>query len=125
MSADRLRAKAERSIIAAERALASEDSETAADRAYYAVFYAAWALLDELGLPRPRTHHGMISEFSKHFVKHGPFTPTQGAVLSRLENLRIAADYTLEPIPLPDAARAIGEARNFLEWAKLFSRRAP
>ncbi|HSM28811.1 MAG TPA: HEPN domain-containing protein [Thioalkalivibrio sp.] len=125
MSADRLRANVERSIIAAERALASEDSETVADSAYYAVFYAAWALLDELGLPRPRTHHGLISEFSKHFVKDGPFTPAQGAVLSRLENLRIAADYTLEPIPVHDAARAVGEARNFLEWAKRFSCRAP
>lgn len=119
MTANRLRAKAERAIVAAERALASGDAETTADRAYYAAFYAAWGLLDGLGLPRPKTHHGLISEFSKHFVKNGPLTPAQGAVLSRLENLRIAADYTLEPIPLVDAERAVREARAFLEWIRL------
>jgi uncharacterized protein (UPF0332 family) len=115
MTDSRLRDKATRALEAAKRALASQDTETAADRAYYAVYYAAWAMLDAKGLPRPKTHHGLIAEFSRHYVKDGPLKPEQGAVLSRLENLRLAADYTLEPIPHKDAERAVSEAEVFLE----------
>ncbi len=114
MTDTRLRDKAERALEAAKRALASNDTETAADRAYYAVYYAAWAMLDAKGLPRPKTHHGLIAEFSKHYVKDGPLKPDQGAVLSRLENLRLAADYTLELIPQADAERAVSEAARFV-----------
>jgi hypothetical protein len=35
-------------------------------------------------------------------------------VLSRLESLRLVADYTLQAIPLVDAERAIREAEGFL-----------
>ncbi len=115
MTDTRLRDKAKRALEAAKRALANQDTETAADRAYYAAYYAAWAMLDAKGLPRPRTHHGLIAEFSKHFVKDGPLTPEQGAVLSRLENLRLAADYTLEPVPYTDAERAVREAEAFMQ----------
>ena len=114
MTDARLRDKAERALKAAQQALANGDTETAADRAYYAVYYGAWALLDAKGLPRPKTHQGLITEFSRHFVKEGPLTPEQGAVLSRLENLRLVADYTLQPIPVTDAQRAAKEAEVLL-----------
>ena len=117
MSDSRLLAKAWRALEAARRAHAAGDAETASDRAYYAAFYAAWALLADLGVARPKTHHGMISEFSRHFVRHGPLSTRHGATLSRLENLRLAADYTLEPIPLEDAARALDEATHFVRDA--------
>ena len=54
MTDARLRDKAERALKAAQQALANGDTETAADRAYYAVYYGAWALLDAKGLPRPK-----------------------------------------------------------------------
>jgi len=114
MTDARLKEKAARALEAGRRALAAGDSETAADRAYYAVYYAAWALLDAKGLPRPKTHQGLIAEFSRRFVKEGPLSPEQGAVLSRLESLRLVADYTLQAIPLVDAERAIREAEGFL-----------
>jgi uncharacterized protein (UPF0332 family) len=42
---DELLVKARRSVVAAERLLASSDNDFAVSRAYYAMFYAARALL--------------------------------------------------------------------------------
>jgi uncharacterized protein (UPF0332 family) len=95
VNSERLMAKAQRALAAATRAAQAGDTETAADRVYYSVYYAAWALLDSRGLPRPKTHRGLIAEFSRLFVKDGPLDTASGAVLSRLENLRLVADYTL------------------------------
>lgn len=125
MSDDRLRAKAQRALEAARRAHDAGDPETTADRAYYAAFYAAWALLDRHGLPRPKTHHGLISEFSRHFVRHGPLSAAHGATLSRLESLRLAADYMLEPVPLKDAWRALNDAESFLDDLAALDSSAP
>ena len=92
MNSERLMAKAQRALEAATRAAQAGDTETAADRVYYSVYYAAWALLDSSGSPRPKTHRGLIAEFSRLFVKDGPLDTASGAVLSRLENLRLVAD---------------------------------
>jgi len=113
-----LMAKALRALEAATRAAQVGDTETAADRAYYSVYYAAWALLDRSGSPQPKTHRGLIAEFSRLFVKNGPLDAASGAILSRLENLRLVADYTLEPIPVADVQRALTEAARFIEIIK-------
>ena len=118
MNSARLMAKAQRALEAATRAAQAGDTETAADRVYYSVYYAAWALLDSSGSPRPKTHRGLIAEFSRLFVKDGPLDTASGAVLSRLENLRLVADYTLEPVPATDVQRALMEAARFIETAR-------
>ena len=41
-----------------------------------------------------------------------------GAVLSRLGNLRLVADYTLEPVPVTAIQRALTEATRFIEIAR-------
>jgi len=110
--------KARRALEAGRRAFNEADSETASDRAYYAVYYAAWGLLDLVGVPRPKTHHGLIAEFSRCYVKEKRVTIEVGATLSRLQNLRLVADYTLEPVPLVDAGRAITEAERFIAIAE-------
>ena len=43
---------------------------SAVNRAYYAIFYAANALLATKGLARNK-HRGVISAFRQHFVKTG------------------------------------------------------
>ncbi|NTW77485.1 MAG: hypothetical protein HGB33_06885 [Syntrophaceae bacterium] len=48
MNSERLMAKAQRALAAATRAAQAGDTETAADRVYYSVYYAAWALLDSI-----------------------------------------------------------------------------
>ena len=110
--------KAVRALDAARRALGQDDTETAADRAYYAVYYAAWSLLDLEGAPRPKTHNGLIAEFSRLYVKTGRIDVETGAILSRLQSLRLVADYTLEPIPPDDARRAISEAERLIGLAR-------
>jgi uncharacterized protein (UPF0332 family) len=115
VSAGDLLNKAERALLAAERALDQSDSETAADRAYYAVFYAAWGLLEAANRPRPKTHNGLIADLSQTFVRSGRLDPGTAAVLSRLQNLRLVADYTLEAVPIEDAGRALVEAKGFIE----------
>lgn len=117
MSADNLLDKAQRALIAARRGFDQGDIETCADRAYYAVFYAAWALLEFAGQPRPKTHNGLIAAFSRTYVLSGRMQPAAAAVLSRLQNLRLVADYTLDTIPVPDAARAVAEAGDFVALA--------
>jgi uncharacterized protein (UPF0332 family) len=118
VSAPQLLEKARRALETAKRAMRDGDTETASDRAYYAVYYAAWALLDSRGAPRPKTHRGLIAEFSRLFVKDGPLDTSDGAVLSRLENLRLVADYTLEMVPESDAMRAVEEASRFITVAE-------
>jgi uncharacterized protein (UPF0332 family) len=111
--------KANRALDAARRAVnqADTDTETAADRAYYAAYYAAWGLLDLAGVARPKTHNGLIAEFSRLYIKPGHIEVEAGAIISRLQNLRLVADYTLEPIPPEDARRAISEAERLIAIA--------
>ena len=118
MNSERLMAKAQRALAAATRAAQAGDTETAADRVYYSVYYAAWALLDSSGSPRPKTHRGLIAEFSRLFVKDGPLDTASGAVLSRLENLCLVTDYTLDLVPATDVQRALTEAARFIETAR-------
>ena len=82
------------------------------------MYYAAWALLDRVGVARPKTHNGLIAEFSRHYVKEKRLRVEMGATLSRLQNLRLVADYTLEPVPLDDASHAIAEAERFIAVAE-------
>lgn len=64
--------KASRSLRAAERLLNGGDAEFAVGRAYYAMFHAAQALLNERGL-RFRKHGAVHGAFGEHFVKTGVF----------------------------------------------------
>jgi uncharacterized protein (UPF0332 family) len=88
--------------------------DAAANRCYYAVYFAAWAMFAYSGLEKPKTHSGLIAEFSKQFVKDGPFDRALGATLGKLESLRSYADYTLEPTPLEKVEQALDAARIFV-----------
>jgi len=66
----RLFEKANRTLLAAKRALEQGDAETTADRAYYSIYYAAWGLLAAAGVPRPKTHNGLIAELSRVYCQN-------------------------------------------------------
>lgn len=59
-----------RAIRTGHLALNDEDFSAAVNRAYYAMFYAANALLATKGLERSK-HSGVIAAFRQHFVKTG------------------------------------------------------
>lgn len=109
--------KARRALAAARTAFERGDTETASDRAYYAVYYAAWALLARADVRRPKTHNGMIAEFARSYVKTGRVAVELGATLSRLQGLRLVADYSLDAIPPRDAGRALDDAERFIAAA--------
>lgn len=65
---------------------------TAASRYYYAVFHAIHALFVMDGL-YSKSHEGMTSLFSLHYVKTNKFNAEFGRFVSVMENLREKADY--------------------------------
>ena len=64
----------------------------AANRMYYAVYYAATALLISNGYTT-RTHSGMITQINVHFVLQGILTKADGRLINKLFDLRQEADY--------------------------------
>lgn len=64
----------------------------AANRLYYSVYYAATALLINNG-HATRTHSGMITQISVHFVLPGILTKDDGRLIRKLFDLRQEADY--------------------------------
>lgn len=64
----------------------------AANRLYYAVYYAASALLISKGFSI-KSHAGVKSMIHLHFVKTGLLTLEDGALVGMLFNLRQSGDY--------------------------------
>ena len=65
---------------------------TAANRLYYACFYAVTALLIQNGIVA-KTHQGVINQFGLHFVKTDIFSQNEGKFFKRLFELRQDGDY--------------------------------
>ena len=86
----------------------------AVSRAYYAMFYAARALLTERDI-YPKTHRGVISQFGVIFVKGGKFKRTFFDLFARAQEDREEADYGLLSGIEEEGAREIIEgAEGFL-----------
>ena len=64
----------------------------AANRLYYALYYACTALLISKGIPTKR-HSGMITQMNYHFVKSGILTVDDGKLLKIMFDLRHEGDY--------------------------------
>jgi uncharacterized protein (UPF0332 family) len=64
----------------------------AANRIYYACFYAAVALLLTKNLSSGK-HSGIIGLFNKHFVKPGDIPKDMGKFYSRMFDNRLESDY--------------------------------
>ena len=65
---------------------------SAVNRLYYTLFFAANALLVLNGIETKR-HATLKSQFSQHFVKTGKFDKKYGRLLSELYDWRQKADY--------------------------------
>ncbi len=110
--------KARRAIQAAETLLQHGDADFAAGRAYYAMFYAAEALLNEKGF-HSRKHGGIHALFGEHFTKTGAMDPKYHRFLLDAYDRRLQADYGFEAvIGREEAARTIEQAREFLAEAE-------
>jgi uncharacterized protein (UPF0332 family) len=87
----------------------------AVSRAYYAMFYAARALLSEKNI-YPKTHRGVISQFGLKFVKEGEFEKEIFDLFARAQEDREEADYgLLSEIEEEEAKKIIEGADKFLK----------
>lgn len=110
--------KADRSLHAAERLLEGGEAEFAVSRAYYAMFYAAEALLNEKDL-RFRKHGGVHGAFGEHFAKTGLLDAKYHRWLLEAFDKRVSGDYDVESLMTRDDARTtIEQAREFLQEAR-------
>lgn len=64
----------------------------AANRLYYALYYAASALLISKGIPT-KTHAGIMTQFHLHLVKTGIVSIDDGKLFRTMYNLRQESDY--------------------------------
>lgn len=89
--------------------------ETAVNRAYYAIFHAANALLTTCGLARSK-HSGVISAFREHFVKPGIIEAEFSDIFGRVMDRRHAGDYGLDMmIGIEQAEADLRDAARFVE----------
>jgi uncharacterized protein (UPF0332 family) len=87
--------KALRAIEAAQVLLNNDQPEFAAGRAYYAMFYAAEALLNEKGLKFSK-HAGVQAALGEHYIKTGLLDVKYHRWLLDAFAKRIVADYGVE-----------------------------
>lgn len=115
---DRYLTKAHESLASAEADLAAGRCNSAANRAYYAAFQAAVAALIRDGMSADRNwdHKFVSSEFPRRLIRRRKALPSElGDALNKLFNLRIIADYRVEPVPQKPAERGVRRARVFVE----------
>lgn len=110
--------KSERALKVARLALNAGDNDSAVSRSYYAMFDIARAALLRSGVAEdklPRTHSGVTEAFRNHAVQSGRLDRELGAELSRIESLRIKADYTGTEIEPEEAAEVVRKAEFFVQ----------
>jgi uncharacterized protein (UPF0332 family) len=92
----------------------------AANRAYYAFFYAATALLLTLDITRSR-HAGVLAAFREHFVRPGKFPVQDSHTYGEAFELRNVTDYEMLGHADSDQAQAIVEKANrFVERCRTY-----
>ena len=108
--------KARRRLRDAEQLLIARSFDAVVSQAYYAMFYAATALLVKEGeWPPPRTHTGLVSTFGLRIVKEEKVKRGLGRALSDMERLRREANYTVRAFTKSEAEKAIETAKRFVE----------
>jgi uncharacterized protein (UPF0332 family) len=109
-----LMAKARRSLEAARILQNHGDNDFAVSRAYYAMFYAASALLNWKGLSYSK-HSGILKGFSQHFIKAGIMDEYYYDMLRFAFEQRNISDYRFVPYVSDDVAtKVISDAEKFI-----------
>jgi len=116
-STSQLMSNAEETLNAAEVLYKEEYLRDAVNRAYYAVFYIAEALLNEKDL-RFKKHGTVHGSFAQHFVKTGIFEPKYHKLLIRSFGQRMLGDYDeVVQFKSDEVRQILEEAWDFLKVA--------
>ena len=106
---------ADEALSDAEYLLKDNRLRAAANRAYYAMFYAAQAVLSQTDTQLPKTHSGVINQFGLHVARPGIVDRQLGAHLRNAYRLRIRTDYELHAEYADDlVAETVQNARAFV-----------
>ncbi|MCC6544695.1 MAG: HEPN domain-containing protein [Nitrospirae bacterium] len=94
--------------------------QSVVNRAYYAMFYAALALLQEIG-KIPSKHAGVISIFDTEFVLKGTFPKELSKDFHKAFEMRQVSDYkTYTPISKEKTQETLNNAVSFVEEVKKY-----
>ena len=108
--------KSKHAINVAQELLAQGYPSDSASKSYYAIFYAAQALLKSAKIDVVK-HSAVESAIGFHFVKTGKIDQKYHRILLDARKLREIADYDIqEEIVCPQAAVKIQEAKDFLKF---------
>lgn len=114
--------KADAALSAARLLLEAKDGDGACNRAYYAMFDAAHAILFALGvevLAAPiKTHNGLLAKFGQEVVLKGHLPAAFGEDLNAVQRFRQIADYSGDPVAETKAIWAVERAEAFVAAIK-------
>jgi len=103
------------SLEIAGQVLESRHPRSAIGNCYYAIFYAASAVLLSQGIERSK-HSGVRSAFSQYFVHKHIFPDAFGKLFETLQEERESADYNMTYDPGEDVAEEwLGQAKYFVQ----------
>ena len=95
---------------------------SAVNRAYYAIFYAANALLTTKDLSRHK-HSGVIAAFRQYFVGPGLIEAEYSDIYGRVMDDRHVSDYEIDLGTPPKVAQSdLSDARRFVERVERYLR---
>lgn len=95
------------------------------NRCYYAMFYAALALLQDIG-KAPTKHSGIISLFDTEYVMKGIFPRGLSKDLHKAFELRQSSDYKVRPDMSEEQVKEeIDKASRFVEAVKSYFQPSP
>lgn len=87
----------------------NRSSQSIINRSYYAMFYAALALLEKIGVA-PKKHSGVIRIFDKEFVQKGIFSREFSKDFHKAFELRQVSDYRASDEPTKEEVNEILES---------------
>ena len=120
MSSPRGAFQAEHALMVAEDLLRDGYAPDAASKIYYAMFYAAQALLKSEGIEVTK-HSAVEAAFGFHFAKPGKIDPKYHKMLMSARKVREIADYDIdEEIVEPTASLKLEEGKVFLAAIKSY-----
>ncbi len=110
--------QAEETVTAAKELLANGHYKDSVNRSYYAMFYCALGLLASRKLGSSK-HSGVLSLFSRHFVKTGLFSTEAARHLREAFELRQKCDYReFVEIETEQAEEVLRNAERFVDEAR-------
>ncbi|OQX52660.1 MAG: hypothetical protein B5M53_08040 [Candidatus Cloacimonas sp. 4484_209] len=115
--------QADEMLADAKLLLAEDRLRSATNRAYYAMFDAATAILVRLDV-KCKSHKGVLNQFSQYVVKSGLVDKELGKNLQRAYDMRQKSDYDFFAIITEeDAEKIVKNAEEFINEIKRIMKR--